>query len=244
LEVKICDFGSSKMFTQIEKNIPYICSRYYRAPELLFNYALYGTEVDVWSAGCILAEMLAREPVFPGDSTLEQLIEIIKVLGAPTAGFLAKYAKDFQKGLALPDIPCTPWAKVLEKYKPEPELLDLIAQILVFDPQRRLTPFAILMHPYFHDLAEPVHQPYTGKLPNLLAFDELKTAGNGREIAKLANCYGKSKLLKPPSLESKTSSLETGDTSESTCKWGQEQSETSESIHNIEEPDLALSANN
>lgn len=82
--MKVCDFGSAKIIEQRENNVSYICSRYYRAPELILNSTTYGCEVDMWSAGCILAELMTLEPVFPGDSSVEQLIEIIKILGTPT----------------------------------------------------------------------------------------------------------------------------------------------------------------
>jgi serine/threonine protein kinase len=57
-ELKICDFGSAKIFEKEESNVAYICSRYYRAPELVLQATDYGTEIDVWSAGCILVELL------------------------------------------------------------------------------------------------------------------------------------------------------------------------------------------
>jgi serine/threonine protein kinase len=53
-ELRICDFGSAKILDKIEKNVSYICSRYYRAPELLLESSSYRTEIDVWSAGCIM----------------------------------------------------------------------------------------------------------------------------------------------------------------------------------------------
>lgn len=61
----------------------YICSRYYRAPELLLGLVSYGMEVDVWSVGCIIVQLMTIEPLFPGDSSFEQLIEIMKILGSP-----------------------------------------------------------------------------------------------------------------------------------------------------------------
>lgn len=84
-EVKICDFGSAKVMELRENNVSYICSRYYRAPELILNSTSYGCEIDMWSAGCILVEMMTLEPIFPGDSSIEQLIEIVKILGTPSA---------------------------------------------------------------------------------------------------------------------------------------------------------------
>lgn len=69
-ELKICDFGSAKIIEQRENNVSYICSRYYRAPELILNSTSYGCEIDMWSAGCIIVELLTLEPLFPGDSSL------------------------------------------------------------------------------------------------------------------------------------------------------------------------------
>jgi serine/threonine protein kinase len=82
--LKVCDLGSAKEMQPNQTNIFYICSRYYRAPELLLGYDNYNTEIDLWSIGCILVEFLMYEPVFPGESSLEQMLEIIKLLGTPT----------------------------------------------------------------------------------------------------------------------------------------------------------------
>ena len=61
-----------------EPNISYICSRYYRAPELIFGATDYTTAIDVWSVGCVMAELLLGQPLFPGESGVDQLVEIIK----------------------------------------------------------------------------------------------------------------------------------------------------------------------
>ncbi|KAG4190539.1 hypothetical protein ERO13_A07G037566v2, partial [Gossypium hirsutum] len=61
-----------------EPNISYICSRYYRAPELIFGATEYTTAIDIWFAGCVLAELLLGQPLFPGESGVDQLVEIIK----------------------------------------------------------------------------------------------------------------------------------------------------------------------
>ena len=73
-----------KLYFQGEPNVSYICSRYYRAPELIFGATDYTCQIDVWSAGCVLAELLLGQPIFPGDSGVDQLVEIIKILGTPT----------------------------------------------------------------------------------------------------------------------------------------------------------------
>lgn len=77
--LKLCDFGSAKALVRGEPNISYICSRYYRAPELIFGATDYTCAIDVWSVGCVMAELLLGSPLFPGDSGVDQLVEIIKV---------------------------------------------------------------------------------------------------------------------------------------------------------------------
>ncbi|XP_022748397.1 shaggy-related protein kinase alpha-like isoform X2 [Durio zibethinus] len=78
-QVKLCDFGSAKVLVKGEPNVSYICSRYYRAPELIFGATEYTTAIDIWSAGCVLAELLLGQPLFPGESGVDQLVEIIKL---------------------------------------------------------------------------------------------------------------------------------------------------------------------
>lgn len=76
LEVKICDVGSSKVL-DFEKrmNTPYVVSRYYRAPELIMGSNLYDLSIDIWAAGCILFELVSRQPLFPGEHEGLQLLE-------------------------------------------------------------------------------------------------------------------------------------------------------------------------
>jgi len=70
-ELKICDFGSAKKLIKGEPNVAYICSRYYRAPELIFGATEYSNAIDVWSMGCVIAEMILGEPLFPGESAVD-----------------------------------------------------------------------------------------------------------------------------------------------------------------------------
>jgi kinase len=82
--LKLCDFGSAKKLLPGEPSVPYICSRYYRAPELIFGNQEYTNQVDVWSVGCVMGELLLSKPIFPGNDSVNQLVEIIKRLGTPT----------------------------------------------------------------------------------------------------------------------------------------------------------------
>ena len=75
-EVRICDFGSSKVInTRNHMNTPYVVSRYYRAPELILASNKYDESIDIWSFGCILFELLCRTPLFPGDTEGIQIME-------------------------------------------------------------------------------------------------------------------------------------------------------------------------
>lgn len=69
--LKVCDFGSAKVLQKGEPNIAYICSRYYRAPELIFGATVYTTAIDMWSVGCVMAELLTGTPLFPGDNGVD-----------------------------------------------------------------------------------------------------------------------------------------------------------------------------
>lgn len=82
--LKLCDFGSAKQLVKGEPNVSYICSRYYRAPELIFGNSEYDCVIDVWSVGCVIAELMLGQPIFPGESGVDQLVEIIKILGTPS----------------------------------------------------------------------------------------------------------------------------------------------------------------
>lgn len=85
--LKICDFGSAKKLEPNQPSVSYICSRYYRAPELIVGCLIYTTKIDVWGLGCVVAEMFLGKPIFQGQSKESQLKEISKLLGPPPKTF-------------------------------------------------------------------------------------------------------------------------------------------------------------
>ncbi|CAD6184194.1 unnamed protein product [Caenorhabditis auriculariae] len=105
--LKLCDFGSAKYLVKNEPNVSYICSRYYRAPELIFGATNYTNSIDVWSAGTVMAELLLGQPIFPGDSGVDQLVEIIKVLGTPTKEQIQSMNPNY-KGIQIPSNKSSP----------------------------------------------------------------------------------------------------------------------------------------
>jgi len=106
--LKICDFGSAKRLVKGEVNVSYICSRYYRAPELIFGATEYNNPIDVWSIGCVIAELLLGQPLFPGESGVDQLVEIIKVLGTPTKDQIHSMNPNYSE-FKFPSIKAHPW---------------------------------------------------------------------------------------------------------------------------------------
>jgi len=176
--MKICDFGSAKMLVKGEPNVAYICSRYYRAPELVFGATNYTTAIDVWSAGCVLAELLLGQPLFPGESGVDQLVEIIKVLGTPTREEIQGMNHTYTE-YKFPQIKGSPWSKVF-RMRPQ-EAIDLVSKLLVYTPTNRLKPFEALAHPFFDELRTPGLTLPNGKpLPALFNFSdiEIKEAGS------------------------------------------------------------------
>ncbi|OAY77993.1 Shaggy-related protein kinase delta, partial [Ananas comosus] len=109
-QLKLCDFGSAKVLVKGEPNISYICSRYYRAPELIFGATEYTTAIDMWSTGCVMAELLLGQPLFPGESGVDQLVEIIKVLGTPTREEIKCMNPNYNE-FKFPQIKAHPWHK-------------------------------------------------------------------------------------------------------------------------------------
>lgn len=168
-QLKLCDFGSAKVLVKGELNISYICSRYYRAPELIFGATEYTTAIDIWSAGCVLAELLLGQPLFPGESGVDQLVEIIKVLGTPTREEIKCMNPNYTE-FKFPQIKAHPWHKIFHKRMP-PEAVDLVSRLLQYSPNLRSTALEALIHPFFDELREPNTRLPNGRfLPPLFNF--------------------------------------------------------------------------
>jgi cyclin-dependent kinase len=142
--------GLSRAFTVPLKAYTHeIVTLWYRAPEVLLGSTHYSTAVDIWSVGCIFAEMIRRQALFPGDSEFQQLLHIFRLLGTPTE-------QQWPGVMALRD-----W-HVYPKWEPQdlsravpslsPEGIDLLTQMLKYNPAERISAKAALDHPYFDSL--------------------------------------------------------------------------------------------
>lgn len=169
--LKLCDFGSAKHLVRGEPNVSYICSRYYRAPELIFGATDYTTNIDVWSAGCVFAELMLGQPIFPGDSGVDQLVEIIKVLGTPTREQIKEMNPNYTE-FKFPQIKSHPWPKVF-RARTSPEAIDLVSRLLEYTPSARVTPLQACAHTLFDELREPGTRLPSGRdLPPLFNFTD------------------------------------------------------------------------
>ncbi|XP_025102511.1 glycogen synthase kinase-3 beta-like [Pomacea canaliculata] len=167
--LKLCDFGSAKVLVRGEPNVSYICSRYYRAPELIFGATDYTCQIDVWSAGCVLAELLLGQPIFPGDSGVDQLVEIIKVLGTPTREQIREMNPNYSE-FKFPQIKAHPWTKVFRPRTP-PEAIQLVSRLLEYTPSARIQPLEACAHSFFDELRDPnTRLPNGRELPPLFNF--------------------------------------------------------------------------
>ncbi|KDP38056.1 hypothetical protein JCGZ_04699 [Jatropha curcas] len=164
-KLKLCDFGLARV--SFTNNSPsaifwtdYVATRWYRAPELCGSFSSkYTPAIDIWSIGCIFAELLTGKPLFPGKNVVHQLDIITDLLGTPSAESIArignekarKYLNNMRKKRPIP----------LSKKIPnaDPLALKLLERLLAFDPKDRPSAEEALADPYFHGLADLEHEP-------------------------------------------------------------------------------------
>ncbi|WVN85827.1 uncharacterized protein L203_100979 [Cryptococcus depauperatus CBS 7841] len=147
-DLKIGDFGLARAFgIPLRTYTHEVVTLWYRAPEVLLGSRHYSTAIDMWSVGCIVAEMATRQPLFPGDSEIDEIFRIFRLLGTPDEDVwpgvrsLPDYKPTFPQWHA---INLTDVIKGLDS-----DGMDLVAQTLVFDPAHRISAKRALGHPYF-----------------------------------------------------------------------------------------------
>lgn len=149
--LKLCDFGSAKrMDYNNNTSVSYICSRYYRAPELIFGSTHYDEKIDVWAAGCVIAEMIKMQPLFPGKDSKRQICEIFKVMGTPTPDDVEAMNPNY-KNKVFPELIPLSFESNFPAGTPE-IALNFLKHLLVYNPESRPGALEALAHPFFHDL--------------------------------------------------------------------------------------------
>jgi len=166
-ELKICDFGLARGFSDSpEANAgfmtEYVATRWYRAPEIMLSFKCYTKAIDMWSVGCILAELLGGKPLFKGRDYVDQLNQILSILGTPDDETLTRIGSDraLRYIRSLPKTQKIPFSELYPNANPL--ALDLLEKLLKFDPAERITVEEALAHPYleaYHDVDdEPSHE--------------------------------------------------------------------------------------
>ncbi|WBW72802.1 cyclin-dependent protein kinase Cdk1/Cdc2 [Schizosaccharomyces osmophilus] len=151
--LKLADFGLARSFGVPLRNYTHeIVTLWYRAPEVLLGSRHYSTGVDIWSVGCIFAEMIRRTPLFPGDSEIDEIFKIFQVLGTPNeevwpgVTLLQDYKSTFPR-----------WKRVdLHRVIPNGEetAIELLSAMLVYDPAHRISAKRALQQPYLREYGE------------------------------------------------------------------------------------------
>jgi len=160
-DLKICDFGLSRGFGEVDeilKKTAYVVTRWYRAPEVSLLIKSYNQSLDMWSVGCIFAELLQRLTLFPGETNTDQVIMVLDILGVPDDDDL-----DFIDNEQALNFIVRQKSKLVDKGRSpinwkqriptaSDDAIDLLKGLLAFSPDKRLTVQNAINHPYFENL--------------------------------------------------------------------------------------------
>lgn len=167
-ELKICDFGLARGFDPDQNTVmsgqqefmtEYVATRWYRAPEIMLSHQNYNTAIDLWSVGCILAELLGRRPIFKGSDYVDQLNQILYYIGTPSETMLRRVAspRAQQYIRSLPFKAPVPFEQLYPQATPL--AIDMLRRLLSFDPSQRITCDEALEHPYLAVWHDPNDEP-------------------------------------------------------------------------------------
>jgi len=164
--LRVCDFGLSRVDTShhsFEQDngdyTEYVCTRWYRAPEVIFERGAYTKAVDMWSIGCIFAELIGRKALFPGKDHVHQLSLIYRIIGTPSQDEIMAISNDMAREhmLAEPHYDPVPLGDILPDLDPLAE--DLLTKLLTSNPAERITAEEALAHPYLEPLHSVIAEP-------------------------------------------------------------------------------------
>ncbi|CAD8062588.1 unnamed protein product [Paramecium primaurelia] len=151
--LKLAGMGSCKSIYFQQPQTEYIAARWYRAPEVLLTDGYYDSKMDIWGAGCVLFEITALYPLFSGNHEFDQINKIHNILGTPNPKVLDRFRKHASHmEINFPPKVGTGFEHLIP-YAPK-DLVDLIKQMLIYDPEERIDATQALRHPYFKELRD------------------------------------------------------------------------------------------
>ncbi|XP_037016605.2 mitogen-activated protein kinase 11 isoform X1 [Artibeus jamaicensis] len=155
--LQILDFGLARQAE--EEMTGYVATRWYRAPEITLNWMHYNQTVDIWSVGCIMAELLQGKALFPGSDYIDQLKRIMEVVGTPSPEVLAKISSEHARTYiqSLPPMPQKDLRSIF--HGANPLAVDLLGRMLVLDSDQRVSAAEALAHAYFSQYHDPDDEP-------------------------------------------------------------------------------------
>lgn len=168
--VKLTDFGLARIYEFYTLLTTVVVTLWYRSPEVLMGLS-YATPVDVWSCGCIFAELFLRKALFNGLYEMDQLIKIFEVIGTPSEEEWPENAGVLRSNFGAR--PARDWSDIVPEM--DADAKDLVKRMLCFSPTRRITANEALMHPYFAD--------YYSDQPSGGSGGDADTSGNSSSLA-------------------------------------------------------------
>nr|VWO96747.1 Protein kinase domain-containing protein [Ganoderma boninense] len=186
--IKVADFGLARRYGDpvgVGGLTQLVVTLWYRAPEILLGATTYSTAVDLWSVGCIFAELLLNEPLFQAKGEIEMISMIFKLLGPPTSQSWADYhTMPLAKTITLP----SPHPSQLRQKFPYITAagLDLLSQLLAYDPDLRISAEEALKHPYFTESPLPKHPDLFGSFPSAAAGEKRRKPDSPSAPARVA----------------------------------------------------------
>ncbi|TPX37602.1 hypothetical protein SmJEL517_g00493 [Synchytrium microbalum] len=185
-ELKICDFGLARGFSDTPVNnagflTEYVATRWYRAPEIMLSFRSYTKAIDMWSVGCIFAELLGGKPLFKGRDYVDQLNQILSVLGTPDDATIERIGSARAQVYirSLPKMTKTSFTTLFPTASPL--AIDLLESLLSFDPARRMTVEEALSHKYLENYHDENDEPLCSEMfdfgfEQLESMDDMRTA--------------------------------------------------------------------
>ncbi|CAI5448269.1 unnamed protein product [Caenorhabditis angaria] len=169
-DLTVLDFGLARTLENADTTLTtYVQTRWYRSPEVIYwKFGSYSNSADMWSVGCIAAELLTGEPLFPGDDANLQYQRITQLCGSPSEDLLNKIERDNSAAMrqviqSYKQHKRQDFKEYFKEHRPSEDLIDFLEKILVLDPERRLSVEEAIAHPYLAEFSLPDDEPSAGR---------------------------------------------------------------------------------